>query len=70
MLTPILLMIFGSFAFIMLLTLLTWAAAQAGAGREFAREFERLYRQDAKDAMEAIHQELLDRTDAILAVPA
>lgn len=66
--TTLLLYVFGSFAFIMLLTLLTWGAAQAGAGREFTREFERLYRQDQLDATDAMRRELLDRTDRLLAV--
>ena len=65
--TMILLYVFGSIAFALALSWLTWAAAQAGAGREFIREFDRLCRQDSLDAMDALHRELLDRTDAILA---
>jgi len=62
--TMLLLWIFGGFLLAMLTAWTAWGAAQAGAGREFAR----LGFDGGLDAIDAMHRELLDRTDAMLAV--
>lgn len=60
----LLLWIFGSFLAAMLAAWALWGAAQAGAGREF----DRLGSESDLDAIDALHRELLDRSDAMLAV--
>jgi len=62
--TLILLWIFGPVLLIMVAAFCIHGAAQAGAGREFAR----LGFDGGLDAIDAMHRELLDRTDAMLAV--
>jgi len=60
----LLLWIFGGLMLAMAISFCTWGAAQAGAGREFTR----LGFDGGLDAIDAMHRELLDRTDAMLAV--
>ena len=62
--TIILLWIFGGLVLAMSISWVIWGAMQAGAGREFAR----LGFDGGLDAIDAMHRELLDRTDAMLAV--
>ena len=64
MLTPLLLVIFSSIALVLLAAFCIWAAAQAGAGREFRQ----LGLDADPDIMDAMHRELMDRTDRLLAV--
>lgn len=60
----LLLWIFGGLMLGMAASWAIWGAAQAGAGREF----DRLGFSGDLDAIDALHRELLDRTDAMLAV--
>jgi len=61
--TMVLLYVFGAIMFAMILALLTWGAAQAGAGREFAR----LGYENRLDITQALHREFLEQIDRRLA---
>lgn len=61
-----LLVIFGSFAAVMITAFCTWGAAQAGAGREFAR----IGQDDGRDVAEVLWAQRMNDTDAFLAVRA
>jgi hypothetical protein len=61
--TMLLLWIFGSISFAMVVAFCTWGAAQAGAGREFAR----LGPDGGLDVIDAFHEEIVDRCDRMLA---
>jgi hypothetical protein len=61
--TTLLLYVFSGIAFVLTLSWLTWAAAQAGAGREFAR----MGFESKLDIMDAFHEEFMNRCDRTLA---